>query len=195
MRRTGGQGWTPRACAEQGLRSAMRRMRRTGGQGWTPRACAEQGLRSAMRRMRRTGIPQVCPGPTLSRHRLRRRRPKQRRGRRDAARGHTHARLQIFICPPGGGTSLPATRRDVAFCRHRAGDGIGPPPRGGTLRLPAKRRFTFNRQHPACPRARLRKRAGPYNSSPRARTPARLRRGSRLANFQHTRRATAPCAV
>jgi len=26
----------------------VRRMRRTGGHGWTPRACAEQGLRSAM---------------------------------------------------------------------------------------------------------------------------------------------------
>jgi len=36
MRRTGGHGWTPRACAKQGLHSAMRRMRRTGGHGWTP---------------------------------------------------------------------------------------------------------------------------------------------------------------
>jgi hypothetical protein len=79
MRRTGDHGWSPRACAEQGLRSAMthieqisaidtlrivgtmcvkrsqkyadvgvRRTRRTGGHGRPPRACAEQGLRSAM---------------------------------------------------------------------------------------------------------------------------------------------------
>jgi hypothetical protein len=26
----------------------VRRMRRTGGHGWSPRACAQQGLRSAM---------------------------------------------------------------------------------------------------------------------------------------------------
>src|SRR6266852_3884083 len=35
MRRTGDQGWSPRACAKQGLRSVMRRMRRTGDQGWS----------------------------------------------------------------------------------------------------------------------------------------------------------------
>jgi hypothetical protein len=44
-----GNGSADLLLAQRATIGRVRRMRRTGDQAWSPRACAKQGLRSAMR--------------------------------------------------------------------------------------------------------------------------------------------------